>query len=499
MLALFTKWRRTRRSRVSVTRRACLQVEALEARAVPTASGNAWVHPELVTISFVPDGTNLGGQSSNLFSTFNAKFGSASAWQSQIVKAAQVWAQQTNLNFAVVSDSGADSGSGNYQQGDSTFGDIRIGGFNYGPGNNTLAAADFPPPVNNYSIAGDITFNTGQAFNINGQNYDLMTVAIHEIGHAIGLNHSTAYYADMYPTYVSVRRTLNSDDISVVQSIYSGGSARSADAYDAASSNGSFSTATNISSQINPTALTAVVNNMDITTTSDLDYYTFTAPSGSSSNMTVTVQSSGLSLLSPKVTVYASNQVTVLGSANGSGQYGATLLVPVSGISAGQQFYVKVQGADTTANGTGKYALTLNLGTGSAPTVTLPNTQTANGNPLQGGGGIADTGKYHGHNRGPEGDNLEAASIVQAVDPCLFVHTAASPGSYAVLSSASSTPLTLTISSGPVSRTESLVSTLTDVTPRATQASHSSHLDEVWSNLDLGVSPAYLTDLTADL
>ena len=55
------------RERVSVTRQARLQVEALEARAVPTASGNLWPHPELVTVSFVPDGTNLGGVTSNLF------------------------------------------------------------------------------------------------------------------------------------------------------------------------------------------------------------------------------------------------------------------------------------------------------------------------------------------------------------------------------------------------------------------------------------------------
>src|SRR6516164_5842402 len=104
-------------------------LESLESRVVPySASGNAWPNPQLVTISFMPDGTNLGGTTSNLFSVFNQKFGSASTWQNQILKAAQVWAQQTNLNFAVVSDNGSASGSGNYQQGDPGVGDIRIGG-----------------------------------------------------------------------------------------------------------------------------------------------------------------------------------------------------------------------------------------------------------------------------------------------------------------------------------------------------------------------------------
>src|SRR5271157_1700106 len=95
--------------------RPCL--EDLESRVVLyTASGNLWPSPQLITVSFVPDGTNLNGKSSNLFSTFNSKFGSASTWENVILKAAQLWAQQTNINFSVVSDSGATDGSGSYQQ-----------------------------------------------------------------------------------------------------------------------------------------------------------------------------------------------------------------------------------------------------------------------------------------------------------------------------------------------------------------------------------------------
>jgi len=130
----------------------------------------------------------------------------------------------------------------------------------------------------------------------------------------------------------------------------------------------------------------------DITTTSDVDYYTVTAPQLTSSTLTVGVQSSGLSLLSPKVTVYASDGVTVLGSAGTTGQYGATLSVTVNNVTAGSQYYVKVAGADSTVFGTGAYALTLNFGTGASPAVPLPNTTLANGNPTQGGGGLAETG-----------------------------------------------------------------------------------------------------------
>src|SRR5690348_7114075 len=99
-------------------------VEALESRVVPYAvSGDFWTHPELITLSFVPDGTIVGSNGSNylrsnLFATLNAKFGSASVWENQILKAAQSWAQQTNINFTVVSDDGSSIGSGSYQQGD---------------------------------------------------------------------------------------------------------------------------------------------------------------------------------------------------------------------------------------------------------------------------------------------------------------------------------------------------------------------------------------------
>jgi hypothetical protein len=46
---------------------------------------------------------------------------------------------------------------------------------------------------------------------------------------------------------------------------------------------------------------------------------------------------------------------------------------------------------DTTAFGTGAYALTMSFAGAPLPAVPLPNTQTANANPLSGGGGLADS------------------------------------------------------------------------------------------------------------
>src|SRR5438128_1505874 len=104
-------------------RRVCPRLEGLESRVVPYATtGNSWPNAQLVTISFVPDGTIVGTSNggyvySNLFATFNAKFGSAARWEGIILQAAQTWAQQANINVAVVGDSGVAEGAGNYMQG----------------------------------------------------------------------------------------------------------------------------------------------------------------------------------------------------------------------------------------------------------------------------------------------------------------------------------------------------------------------------------------------
>src|SRR5271157_5263723 len=159
------------------------QLESLESRTVLySKTGKLWPNPGLITISIMPDGTNLGGPTSNLNAVFNSKPAlnqAGNGWQTIIERAAQTWAAATNINFQLVPDNGAPSGAAGNEQGDPGYGDIRIGGYNFGT--STLARSFQPPPVNNYSIAGDIAFNTGQSFSVN-TTYDLFKVAVHEIG-----------------------------------------------------------------------------------------------------------------------------------------------------------------------------------------------------------------------------------------------------------------------------------------------------------------------------
>src|SRR5262249_59945825 len=116
---------------------------------------------------------------------------------------------------------------------------------------------------------------------------------------------------------------------------------RSRDAY--AGSNNSFAAATSLSPYVDPTTLTYLGTNLDITNAGQAEYFTFAAPSGTSGQLTVNVQSNGLSLLAPKVYVYDAGY-TLLGSASGAGQYGTTLSVTINGANAGATYYVKVTG-----------------------------------------------------------------------------------------------------------------------------------------------------------
>src|SRR5947209_19571244 len=103
-----------------MTRTRRLNLERLEDRWTPATSGVTWPDGSHLTLSFVPDGTQVGNYTSNLFATLN-RVAPTAAWQRAILAAFQAWAAPVNLNVGVVADGGQPLGTGGAVQGDARF------------------------------------------------------------------------------------------------------------------------------------------------------------------------------------------------------------------------------------------------------------------------------------------------------------------------------------------------------------------------------------------
>jgi peptidoglycan hydrolase-like protein with peptidoglycan-binding domain len=94
--------------------------------------------------------------------------------------------------------------------------------------NGVLAHAFFPPVPPNAptAIQGDTHFDEAETWTVTvppqAGRFDLTTVAIHEFGHALGLDHSPVVGSVMEAFYGGPRRVLHGDDIAGITSIYGG-------------------------------------------------------------------------------------------------------------------------------------------------------------------------------------------------------------------------------------------------------------------------------------
>jgi peptidoglycan hydrolase-like protein with peptidoglycan-binding domain len=86
---------------------------------------------------------------------------------------------------------------------------------------NTLAHAFYPPPCGG-AHAGEMHFDDAETWSLTGagSTFDTETVALHEIGHLLGLDHSSVAGSVMFPSYGGVRRALTQDDVDGVRRLY---------------------------------------------------------------------------------------------------------------------------------------------------------------------------------------------------------------------------------------------------------------------------------------
>jgi hypothetical protein len=159
---------------------------------------------------------------------------------------------------------------------------------------------------------------------------------VHEFGHSLGLNHASATAACMYATYNGVDTALNADDISGIKAIYSAGAARTADAQEA---NETTAAAKAITLDANKAA---VLNGLDLTTSTDVDYFKIVVPTGATTTLKATVATSGLSLMSPKVEIIVGSTTKATGAAADT-EYGVNKTATYTNatdLAAGKTVYI---------------------------------------------------------------------------------------------------------------------------------------------------------------
>jgi hypothetical protein len=336
---MLTQRRRERRQR--------LNVECLENRAVPATFGVPWADPSRLTLSFAPDGTAIADHSSSLFQTLDSQQSTA-AWQREILQAFQTWAVQANINIGLVNDGGEAFGTPGPAQHDPRFGDIRIGAQAMSSDNLSISVPSDPTLSSTWG--GDVLINSNADFS--SGSLDLFSVILHEAGHVFGLGDSTNSASPLYDQYQD-NQQLTSADIAALQSLYG---TRSLDPHEGSNGNDTINTATQIPYPGNYTGTTPLVVYGDVGSNKDVDVFSVRPLSNYNGPITFQLQSAGISLLTPKLTIMDSHG-NVLGQAQASSDFGDTVSVHLNQSSSNQTYYIEVQGATQDVFGIGSYGL----------------------------------------------------------------------------------------------------------------------------------------------
>ena len=118
----------------------------------------------------------------------------------------------------------------------------------------------------------------------------------------------------------------------------------------------SIATATQVQFPGSYTGTTPLVAYGDISTNKDVDVFAVKPPSNYNGPITFRLQSTGISLLTTKLTVMDSKGNS-LGQAQAASDFGDTITVHLNSSSSNATYYLKVEGATHDVFGIGSYGL----------------------------------------------------------------------------------------------------------------------------------------------
>ncbi len=147
--------------------------------------------------------------------------------QAELLRALAEWSKYAAVDFSEISNA-TSTRTVNFLFGSGSHGD----NYPFDGAGKTLAHTFYPSPPNPEPLAGDVHFDDSESWHV-GADTDLYSVALHELGHALGLGHSDTAGTVMYPYYRRAT-TLTGDDIAVLRSLYAARSTTTTDTTPAA-------------------------------------------------------------------------------------------------------------------------------------------------------------------------------------------------------------------------------------------------------------------------